>query len=417
MPTSLAQTLTDFWYRSLARFLVFLYYHRVTVINSRVLPSNGPVLFVALHRNGAVDGYIYKSVIPRASFLISSQLRRNFFGRIFFSGLEVTRSKDRTAAGTQHAGESKAVLHACVQYVRQGEALVIMPEGSSDLGHRHLSFHTGAARILAQLLENPELPLQVIPLGIHYERAWAWQSDVEVVVGDPISTELPAETSAEMRAGILHKRITSALESLAVQAENADAFCTRERIAYAATLGSKRSYFAAMKALEQGIPEIDALFTKLEKCLTGASDGSRLWQHQGIPLMPVRFAWAYLFAWLVVFPLAGLACLFNAPPMFCAWWCGKRFSDGSNTIALWRLLTVFPCLLLWVVVLLGAALLFNALPLWFAYAVISLLGLKSVRRAQKLTIGLRNWALAPSLRGQLLCWRESLEVLMRGMNV
>lgn len=401
------------WYRLLSRLLTVLYYHRVRVINPQLLPEDGPVLFVALHRNGAVDGYVYKSVIPRANFLISVQLRRSVLGRIFFCGVEVARSKD----GANHPGDNNAALEACVNYVQQGGALVIMPEGSSDLGYRHLPLHKGAARILAQLVAHPELPLRVVPLGIHYERAWAWQSDVEVVVGEAISTTLPAGMTLAEQVNHLHERIAHSLELLAVQADNDSQFAMRESIAYAATLGSQRSYFAALKALEQGKPEVETMSAKLEHELAHVPGGSRLWRHQGVPLMPLNFAWMYPLLWLLLLPLVVFACVSNAPPLLCAWWAGKRFSDGRNTFALWRLLVGFPCLLLWAASLLLVALFLHLLPLWFGYVAVSVLGLKSLRRVEKLTITLHNWALVPVLRQPLLRWRAELETLMRAGDV
>lgn len=405
------------WYRMLSRLLTALYYHRVSVINPQLLPEGGPTLFVALHRNGAVDGYVYKSVIPRANFLISVQLRRSLLGRVFFSGVEVARSKDRTSTDAHRASDDDSALHTCADYVRQGGALIIMPEGSSDLGHRHLPFHKGGARILAQLVAHPELPLRVVPLAIHYEQAWEWQSDVEVVVGEPVSTALPADTTPAMQINLLHERIVSSLEELAVQAESAELFTERERIAYAATLGSKRSYFAALKALEHGMPEVEKMSSRLEEEIARAPGGSSLWRHQGVPLMPMGMVWAYPLLWTALLPILALALTLNAPPLLCARWAGKRFSDGSNTIALWRLLVGFPCMLLWVTALLIAAVWLHILPLWFGYVAISAAGLKSVRRVRKLTISLHNWAVAPSLRKPLLRWRESLESCMRAKNV
>lgn len=407
----------NLWYRLLSRSLTSLHYHRVRVINPRSLPANGPVLFVALHRNGAVDGYVYKSAIPRANFLISVQLRRSLLGRVFFGGIEVARSKDRSMADGRQANADDAALQACVDYVEEGGALVVMPEGSSDLGHRHLPFHKGAARILAQLAAHPGSPVQVVPLGIHYEQAWAWQSDVEVVVGEPIDTGLPADGTPAERINLLHERIARALESLAVQAGSADLFSERERIAYASTFGSERSYFAALKALESCMPEVAALSSKMEEEISATAGGRRLWRHHGVPLVPMANAWAYPLLWATLLPVCALAFLCNVVPLVCAWWAGKRFSDGRNTIALWRLLVGFPCLLLWVSALLVAAIWLHSLPLWFAYVAISALGLRSVRRVQKLSISLHNWMIAPALREPLLRWRESLESCMRGSDV
>lgn len=409
--------LKNYWYRLLSQLLVFLYYHRVRVLNAHLLPDSGPVLYVALHRNGAVDGYVYKSLLPRANFLISAQLRRSWLGRIFFDGIEVARSKDRASEKSAAPTDNIAAIDASAEYVRHGGELLILPEGTSDLGYRHLPFHKGAARILARLAEHPATPVTVVPLGIHYERAWAWQSDVEVVVGAPISTSLPDGFSPAAQVQIFHERIVNALEALSFQAEDAEAYSRRERIAYASTLGSERSYFAALKALESGMPVAEAPALRLDDEILNSAKGRGLWLHQGVPLVPVDHAWAYPLIFVFLLPLVSLACLCNAPPLLCAGWAGRRFSDARNTIALWRLLAGFPCLVIWATLLLAAALLAKALPLWFAYLAISMSGLKSVRRVKKLAVSLHNWIMAPGLRGTLLNWRESLEACMRARNI
>jgi len=408
--------LKNYWYRLLSQLLVFLYYHRIRVLNPQLLPERGPVLFVALHRNGAVDGYVYKSQLPRINFLISVQLRRSLIGRIFFGGIEVARKKDM-ATNSAEAADGNTAIVACADYLRQGGELLILPEGTSDLGHRHLPFHKGAARTLGKLMEGSyQLPV-VIPLGIHYEHAWAWQSDVEVVVGGPIDTSLPSGISPAERIVLLHERITVALEALAVQADDAETFSRRERIAYAATLGSKRSYFAAQKALENGMQEAEALTLKLEQQILHSTKGQRLWLHQGVPLVPMHHAWAYPLLFIFLLPFVVLACTLNVLPLLAARWAGQRFSDGRNTIALWRLLVGIPALVIWAGLLLGLALWSHALLPWFAYLAVSIAGIRSVRRVQKLAITLHNWVFANSLRGSLLAWRESLENCMRTRNV
>src|SRR5215469_2043558 len=82
------------WHRWFATLLSRIYYRRIAVVRLGELPAAGPILCVGLHRNGAVDGMVYKSVVPSATFLISVQLLRNPLGRLFFTGIPVTRAKD-----------------------------------------------------------------------------------------------------------------------------------------------------------------------------------------------------------------------------------------------------------------------------------------------------------------------------------
>src|SRR5215468_10477714 len=93
----------DAWYTFLAALCTRVYFARVRVIGSERLPSCGPILYVGLHRNGAVDGFIYKSIFRRAIFLIAAQLRKNVLSRIFFTGIPVVREKDSGDRGMNSA--------------------------------------------------------------------------------------------------------------------------------------------------------------------------------------------------------------------------------------------------------------------------------------------------------------------------
>lgn len=189
--------------RMMSMVLVGLYYHRIRILHPERLPTDGPVLYLGLHRNGAVDGFVYDSLLPRAVFMISSQLRRNPLGRLYFRGIEVTREKDLKGGVSNH---NLAAVQSCARHIVEGGALFMMPEGSSDLGFRHLPFQKGAARILKATLAAGAAPV-VVPLGIHYEAAREWQSDIEVVVGNPIQTALPEELSDAKAINLLHQRM------------------------------------------------------------------------------------------------------------------------------------------------------------------------------------------------------------------
>ena len=70
----------------------------MTVLGTENLPAGGPALLLGLHRNGAVDGFVYHVPVPQAVFMISVQLLRSLLGRIFFCGIGVAREKDRGIA-------------------------------------------------------------------------------------------------------------------------------------------------------------------------------------------------------------------------------------------------------------------------------------------------------------------------------
>lgn len=401
-PTATA-TWGDRYLRLLSRLVTQLLYHRVRLVDAHPLPADGPTLYLGLHRNGAVDGYVYKSLLPRATFMISVQLRRSPIGRLFFGGIEVVRDKDGSGGSS-----NRESLDRCVDLLASGGALFVMPEGTSDLGPAHLPFHKGAARILAAALARG-IRLAVVPLGIHYERAWAWQSDVEVVAGAAIDFTLPADADEAQAIRVLHERITAGLEAVAITAADAGTFARRESIAYAATLGTGRGYFTALKALEQGLPEAELAAREFDAKLAGR----RLFRHQEVPLVPLRHAGLYAAYAALLAPTVILACLLNLPPLLVARWAGRRFADARNTITLWRVLVGVPTLLLWALGLLMAAVAHGEPVAWLAYAAVSWLGLRSIYRLKKLAVSLANLLRAPDLRPLLTDYHRRLDAAFR----
>jgi len=179
------KTSSALWRRFFYWFIVKVYFARVTVLNGNCRQQKGPALYLGLHRNGAVDGFVYHYALRSPTFLISTQLMRNWFARLFFTGIAVTRTKDEgDRCDNDHA------LQQCLEHLQGGGSLFIFPEGTSSLRPRHLPFKSGALWLILRYLENPGPPLRVIPVGIHYECPWDFRSKVEVVLGKPLDLAL-----------------------------------------------------------------------------------------------------------------------------------------------------------------------------------------------------------------------------------
>ena len=242
----------ELWYRWFFRFITRAYFARLTLLHPERRPQTGqPILYLGLHRNGAVDGFVYYRLLNAPTFLISTQLTRSWFARLFFHGIALARRKDE---GDRH--ENEMALGRCVEHLRAGGKLFVFPEGTSSLGPRHLPFKSGAAWLVLDYLERPGPPLQVIPVGIHYECPWAFRSKVEVVLGKPVAIEFASGSSRLGRLKELKRRIECGLEEVGVNVESAEQQDKIQRLAYAATLATKRSYFESLKALEGGVPQV-----------------------------------------------------------------------------------------------------------------------------------------------------------------
>jgi 1-acyl-sn-glycerol-3-phosphate acyltransferase len=369
------------WYRGCHWLCVRIYFERLTVLHPGRLPEGGPALYVALHRNGAVDGFVYHQVVPRGIFLVSTQLLRGFFARLFFCGIAVARKHDE-----EDHSQNDAALRQCIQLLADGGELIVFPEGTSSLGPSHLPFKSGAVRIALDALARG-VPLRIVPLGIHYERAWAFRSKVEVVVGEPVSTELPAGLSELGRLKEMRRRMTIALESVGTNFASVEAQQNAERLAYAATLGTPRTYFDSLKSLETGVPEpLLARWRELEPHLASR----RVLLHQGVPLFPTGPWVLYAALLLVLGPIVLAGALVNLPPLLAGWLAARKFADGPNVVALWRILVGLPLLVLWFG-LVTVPLLFLGGWWWLpGYALLTFAGLELLYRAKKLAVAVWN---------------------------
>ena len=391
----------ELWYNCFLRFITRVYFARLTLVHPERLPKAGqPVLFLGLHRNGAVDGFVYYRLLGEPIFLISTQLTRSWFARLFFHGIPVTRAKDE---GERQ--EKDVALARCVEYLRAGGKLCVFPEGTSSLGPRHLPFKSGAAWLIADYLESGGSPLLVIPVGIHYECPWAFRSKVEVVLGPPISTELAPGATRLARLKELKRRIEAGLEEVGINVESAERQERIQRLAYAATLGTPRSYFQSLKALEKGVPEA---IEDAEASLEPERARSRLWFHQGVPLMPMAPTWVYALVLMVCAPIAGAALLINLPPFLAGWFASRQFPDDRNVISLWKILVGIPAFAIWVCVV-SLVFLLEGKPLLLGlYAVITWLGLQLYYRVKKLAVAVHNGFRYPELRPRLLAFHQTV---------
>lgn len=372
-----------------------LNFNRITVRGVLPPAQSGPVLYLGLHRNGAADGIPYLHTVPGAAYLVSAQLHRSALGRFVFPGIAVARPKDiRRGISADNEGG----LARCIEHLVAGGALFIMPEGTSTLGPRHLHFKPGAAKIAHEVLQRGGR-LSVVPLALHYECAWEWQSRIEVVIDAPVP--LPAGSSViELQACF-----TRILEQMGINVETLEALRLIEMLAYAATLGTELAYADCLKRFEQGIP--DELCQQAEQ-LGALAERSGALKHQGVPLVPTGSPLPYFIAWLLLAPLVLAGLLANLPPILAGHIASRKLPDDLNVVAFWRILVGFPALLLWLAVIVPALWISGGPRLALAYIGISVAGLKLYYRVRKLSIALFNSVRAPALRPALLALRETL---------
>ncbi len=379
---------------SLWRLIGRIAFNRIRIVG-RPLPAAGPVLFVGTHRNGALDAAPYVAAVPDAVPMVSAQLHRLPLGRLLFAGIAVSRPKDR-ARGIE--ADNREAMGQCLEVLQGGGQLLIMPEGTSTLGPRHLPFQRGAARIAAAALEAGVKPL-IVPLGVHYEDPTAWQSRVEVLVGNAIC---PAAGDS---ARTIHQRITEGLEAVGANFADEEEQRRAEALAYACTLGTTISYARALKRFERNLPP-DLLCIGDDLGRIARQEGLRL--HQGIPLIPVGPWPLYASCWLILAPLMALFSLLNGPVLLAGVVAGQKLPDDRNVISFWRMVIGLPAALIWTIAVTLMMICWSGQPGATAYWFVTVTGVLGWYRFRKLSITLGNGLCHAAARPPLLAAYRTL---------
>jgi hypothetical protein len=326
--------------------------------------------------------------------MISTQLRKNILAKLFFNGIEVSRKKDK---GNRSFHD--AALYRCLDLLQRGGTLFVFPEGTSSLGPQHLPFKNGAAWLLLNYLEYCGPSLQVVPLGIHYSYPEAFQSEVEVVVGRSISTALPDEASRLVRLRVLKRRVHVAMEEVGINVSSEEYQALIRRFASASTMGTGRSYFRSLKAMERAIPE-----PILQKWNALARDlpGTKLRFHQGLPLFPTDPILLSVLSLIVTGVLVSSAVAANLPAFTAGWFAGKKLPDDRNVVSLWKILVGAPCFALWIAILLVTLISLGKFSWLAAYVAVTWLGLKCYGSFKKTCVSVHNTLRHPAFRPRMI---------------
>ena len=194
--------------RGLVRALVRFYYPRIEVTGGELIPREGPVLLVANHPNSLIDPVLLGIAAGRPVKLMA---KAPLFDVPVFGGVMRALGMVPAYRGSDDArqvAKNLESLAAAAGEVAAGGAMGIFPEGKSHDAAQLALVRSGAARLAMQAVAarrarsaaTPSPPIQVVPVGINYERKERFRTAVWIKVGRPID----ADTWLHMHAGDEH---------------------------------------------------------------------------------------------------------------------------------------------------------------------------------------------------------------------
>ncbi len=207
------------------RLVTRVFFRAVEVSGREHVPRAGPVIFVGNHPNSLLDPVMVLTTCGRpVRFAAKDVLFRGPL-RPFLAVLgcvPVRRRQDQVKGAAEDGPvddaparvDNAAAFDALLAVLQQGEAFGIFPEGISHTRPGLAPLKTGAARI-ALLAAAHGIPVQIVPVGLHYRRRDRMRSRVLVQFGAPIvvpggaaRAEAGADVVADVAADAdLHVRV------------------------------------------------------------------------------------------------------------------------------------------------------------------------------------------------------------------
>ncbi|WP_406684171.1 lysophospholipid acyltransferase family protein [Seonamhaeicola sp. MEBiC1930] len=181
------------WLHSVRAYLrlgMFFYFKKVVVYNIENIPRDKPVLLLGNHQNALLDPLLIATKGSRFSFFLTraAVFKKKFVSYLLGSlqMLPVYRIRD----GWNNLTNNNAIFETCSELLKEGEAIVIFPEGSHNLARCVRPLSKGFTRIVFDTLEKyPNIDLQLVPVGLNYIHATQFSDSAAMYFGKAVSAK------------------------------------------------------------------------------------------------------------------------------------------------------------------------------------------------------------------------------------
>lgn len=205
-----------------------LFFRRIELVNSNLIPKDKGLVFVMNHPNGLIDAALVFVALPRkVSFLAKSTIFKmpvlGFLAKAV-EALPVYRQSD----AKEDMAKNQETFRRCRELLKKSGAIAIFPEGVSHNETKLQPLKTGAARIALGAVsvgENPNaVDLHIVPVGLYYTNKTDFRSEAMLIFGEsfpvlPVALNDLGEPAREDVKSLTQK-IEDALLKVTINAEN-----------------------------------------------------------------------------------------------------------------------------------------------------------------------------------------------------
>ena len=169
---------------------LFFYFKKIKILGLDTIPKNKPILLISNHQNALLDVLLIATrstlkpwYLTRSDVFESKRFSPLFY---FLQMLPIYRMRD----GKDSLAKNETVFNRCGQLLNRNETILIFPEGSHNLNRRVRPLSKGFTRLIFNTLEqNPELDLQLVPVGQNFTNPTSFPDSTTLIFGKPIAVQ------------------------------------------------------------------------------------------------------------------------------------------------------------------------------------------------------------------------------------
>lgn len=189
-----------------------LYFGRLTITGQEHIPKTGPVIIAPTHRS-RWDALIIPYAVGR---MVSGRDLRFMVTSSEVTGLQgwFIRRLGGFPIDIKHPRSSS--LEHSIQVLKQGEMLVIFPEGGIFRDTQVHPLKRGVARIALDVQsQQPKCGVKILPVTIEYSQPLpSWGTDVQVKIDSPIDVATYDTTTIKSSSQTLTQDLESRLKEM-----------------------------------------------------------------------------------------------------------------------------------------------------------------------------------------------------------
>lgn len=167
------------------KIILPFYFGKIEITGQENIPKTGPLIVAPTHRS-RWDAMILPAALGRTvsgrdlRFMVSSNEVKGIQGWLI-------RNLGGFSIDVKQPGVNSLIYS--VALLKQGEMLVIFPEGGIFRDNKIHPLKRGVARISLEVLEQvPDSNIQILPISIHYSQPYVnWRTKVQVKIGKAIA--------------------------------------------------------------------------------------------------------------------------------------------------------------------------------------------------------------------------------------